>query len=86
MGLIPNYSYCHSRGGRPVHRFVAVANVPPLLKLLEQDGTDQTGGGSLVGEDADNVGAPLDLAIEAFQRIGNRYEDSGAHSLGPAHP
>lgn len=32
----------------------------PLVVLLEQDGANQAGEGRLVGEDADNVGAPLD--------------------------
>jgi hypothetical protein len=51
-------------------RHVAGALHGPFIVLLEQDGADQTGAGSLVREDADNVDAPLDLAIEAFQRIG----------------
>src|SRR5215472_2242630 len=51
-------------------RHVAGALHGPLSGLLEQDCTDQAGDGSLVGEDADDFGAPLDLAIEAFQWIG----------------
>jgi hypothetical protein len=42
----------------------------PFNVLLEQDGADQAGDGVRVGEDADDIGAVLDLAIEAFQRIG----------------
>jgi hypothetical protein len=30
--------------------------------------------GVLVGEDADHLGAPLDLAVEPLDRAGNRYE------------
>jgi hypothetical protein len=30
--------------------------------LFEQDGTDQTGDGILIGEDADHLGSSLDLA------------------------
>jgi len=41
----------------------------PFIVLLEQDGTDQTGDGLVVGEDADDVGSPLDLAIEALDRV-----------------
>jgi hypothetical protein len=38
--------------------------------LFEQDGSDETPDSGLVGEDADDLGAPLDLAVEAFDRIG----------------
>jgi hypothetical protein len=44
-------------------RHVAGALHGPIIVLLEQDGADRAGNGSLVGEDADDVGAPLDLAI-----------------------
>ena len=33
-------------------------------------GADQADDGGLVGEDADDLGAPLDLAVEALQGIG----------------
>ena len=42
----------------------------PLVVLFEQDGADEAGNGSFVGEGADNLGAALDLAIEALERIG----------------
>ena len=42
----------------------------PLVVLFEQHGTDQPGDAGLVGKDADDIGAPLDLFVEAFQRIG----------------
>jgi hypothetical protein len=38
--------------------------------LLEQDGADQPGDAGLIGEDADDIGAALDLLVEAFERIG----------------
>jgi len=49
---------------------VAGALDGPFIVLLEQDGADQAGDGVLIGEDADDLGAPLDLAVEPFQRIG----------------
>src|SRR5262249_2734277 len=44
---------------------------------------DQAGDGVLVGEDADDVGAALDLAIETLQRIG--AVDLGSVILVEAH-
>ena len=41
----------------------------PFVVLFEQDGTDETPDGGLVGEDADDLGAPLDLAVEALDRV-----------------
>ena len=49
---------------------VAGALHGPFVVLLEKDGADQTGDGFLVGQDADDVGATLDLAVEPFQRVG----------------
>jgi hypothetical protein len=51
-------------------RHVASPLDRPLVVLLEQDGAHQAGDGVLVGEDADHFGSPLDLAVEAFERIG----------------
>lgn len=34
-----------------------------LVILLEEDGADQAGDQALVGEDADDVGTPLDLLV-----------------------
>src|SRR5262249_60366737 len=42
----------------------------PLIVLLEQDRADEANDCILVGEDADDIGAPLDLAIEALERVG----------------
>ena len=40
------------------------------IVLFEQDGADKAGDGGLVGEDADDLGAALDLAIETLDRVG----------------
>jgi hypothetical protein len=48
----------------------------PLVILLEQQGTDKADHGGLVGEDADDLAASLDLAIEAFERIGGVQLDA----------
>ena len=48
--------------------------------LLERDRADEADDGGVVGEDADYVGAPLDLAVETFQRVG--AVDLGAVLLG----
>ena len=49
---------------------VAGALDGPLVVLLEQDGADEADDGGLVGEDADDLGAALDLAVEALERVG----------------
>ena len=48
---------------------VAAFAVLPFLVLLEQDGADQAGDGLPVGEDLDNVGAALDLAVETLDGV-----------------
>ena len=42
----------------------------PLIVLFEQHGADQPGDAGLVGEDADDIGAPLDLFVQPLQRVG----------------
>jgi hypothetical protein len=42
----------------------------PLVVLLEQQRPDERRDGRFIGEDTDDIGAPLDLGIEPFQRIG----------------
>jgi hypothetical protein len=37
----------------------------PFIVLLEQDGADRAVNGFLIGEDADDLGAALDLAVSA---------------------
>src|SRR6266536_2562689 len=41
----------------------------PFVILLKQQGPDEAGDGAFIGEDADNIGAALDLAVEAFERV-----------------
>jgi hypothetical protein len=59
---------CHVAG--PLHG--------PFIVLFEQDGADETHNGVLVGEDTHDIRAPLDLAVEALDGIGNRYKILGA--------
>jgi hypothetical protein len=49
----------------------------PLIILFEQQRTDESDDSNLVGEDADDVAAPLDLAVEAFERICIGYAGAG---------
>jgi hypothetical protein len=49
---------------------VSAALNRPFVVLFEQQRADQVRNGIFVGEDADDVGAPLDLAVEALDRIG----------------
>src|SRR5204863_352964 len=44
-------------------RHVASALDGPFISLLEEDGADEPDDGGLVGEDADDLGAALDLAV-----------------------
>jgi len=48
---------------------VAGALYRPLIVLLQQDGTDEPNDGLVVGEDADDLGATLDLAVDTLDRI-----------------
>jgi hypothetical protein len=41
----------------------------PFVGLPEQQGSDEPDDGGLVGKDADHVGAALDLAVEALDRV-----------------
>jgi hypothetical protein len=56
--------------GGMVQRHVTCSLDRPFVVLFEQDGTDETPDGGFVGEDADDLGAPLDLAVQPFDRIG----------------
>ena len=38
--------------------------------MFEQDGADQAGYAGLIGEDADDIGAALDLAVEPLDGVG----------------
>jgi hypothetical protein len=48
---------------------VSAALNRPFVILFEQQGADEALDGVFVGEDAHDVGAPLDFAIETFERI-----------------
>ena len=67
---------CQADGGIIAQRsdgfqaHVASALHGPLIILFEQQRTDESDDGSLVWEDADHVTASLDLAVEAFERVG----------------
>jgi len=56
-------------GGDGLKGHVAGALDGPFVVLLEQDRADQPGNGGLVGEDADDLGAPLDLAVQPLERV-----------------
>ena len=69
------------RGDR-FQRHVAGALDCPFVVLFEEDSADEPDDGLVVGEDADDLGAALDLAVDALDRVCNRYEDRGARSFG----
>ena len=55
------------------HRFkrhVASALHGPFVALLQEDGLDEPDDGVVVGEDADDLGAPFDLAVEPLESVG----------------
>ncbi len=56
------------------------ANVGPLVVLLSQHRADEADEGLAVREHADDVGAPADLAVEPFLRVGG--PDSAPDRLG----
>ena len=62
---------------------VSAALNRPFIVLFEQQRADETGYGLLVGKDADDIGASLDLAVEAFDRVCT--VELGAMLLGEAH-
>lgn len=53
----------------------------PLVVLFEEQCADEAQDGVVVWEDADDVGAALNLAIQPLDRVRNRYEDLGAEVL-----
>src|SRR6266853_1247162 len=69
--------WCHGFQGH-----VAGALDGPLIVLFKEDGTDGSDDGLVIGEDANDLGAALDLAVHALDRVRNRYEDRGARSFG----
>jgi hypothetical protein len=54
-------------------REIAAAD-QPLVVLFDAEHPGQADQALVVGEDADDVGAPADLFVEALQRVGDRYE------------
>ena len=49
----------------------------PLIVLFEEDGTDEPDDGLVIGEDADDLGAALDLAVDVLDPVGNRSLGGG---------
>jgi hypothetical protein len=56
------------RLGEAFHGDVAAAD-QPVVVLLGEDRADQADHGGAVGEDADDVGAPADLAVQTFEWV-----------------
>jgi hypothetical protein len=46
----------------------------PFVVLFDAKHSGEADEGAVVGEDADDVGAPADFLVEALERVGNRYE------------
>ena len=59
-----------------LHRVDAevAASDEPLIVLLDHDAGGQADERGVVGEDPDDVGAPADLAVDPFERVGIQYE------------
>jgi hypothetical protein len=53
----------------------------PFVGLFQEQCADEADDGLVVGEDADDFCAALDLAIESFDRVCNRYKTFGADVL-----
>lgn len=62
-------------------RHVSSALDCPFVILFEQDRADESDDSVVVGKDADDIGAALDLAVETFDGICNRYKSFGADAL-----
>ncbi len=56
--------------GDGFQRHVAGPLDGPFIVVFEQQRADETNDGIVVGKDADDLGAPLDLAVETFDWIG----------------
>jgi hypothetical protein len=54
--------------GHHLELHVAVLELPFAI-LLEEQGVDQADDGGLVGKDPDHIGAPLDLLVDALERM-----------------
>lgn len=73
-GIIAHY-------GDGFQRHVAGPLDGPFIVLFEQQRADETNDGIVVGKDADDFCAPLDLAVETLDRVCNRYKTFGADVL-----
>src|SRR6202030_4045530 len=58
-----------SQFGHDLNLHIAVLQLP-FIVLLEQYRANQPNDGGLIGKDADDVGAPLDLFVEPLERVG----------------
>jgi hypothetical protein len=69
-------------GHRCFGEVAAVADLPFVVDFGE-DGAGEAQQRRWVGEDADDVGAALDLFVDTFEPVGDRYEGVGvAGSVG----
>ena len=68
-----------AHGADGLQRHVARALGSPFIGLLEEQRADEPDSGCFVRKDADDIGAALDLAVEALDRV-------GAVQLGPVFP
>jgi hypothetical protein len=59
-----------SQFGHDLNLHIAVLQLP-FIVLIEQYPAHQPNDGGLIGEDANDIGAPLDLFVEPFERIGS---------------
>ena len=57
------------------HRHVSGKLHSPRIVLCEQDGPNESGHGSLIREDSDDLCTALDLANETLDRVGRVYLD-----------
>ena len=58
-----------SQFGPDLNLHIAVLQLP-FIVLLEQYRANQPNDGGLIGKDADDIGAPLDLLVEPLERVG----------------
>ena len=52
------------------HVELIVGNARHIYNVSSPDGTDQPGDAGLVRKDANHIGPPFDLLVQAFQRVG----------------
>src|ERR1700722_18877416 len=59
-----------AQGGHGFQRHVAGALDRPFVILLQKDRADEPDDSLVIWKDADDLGAPFDLAVEPFEAIG----------------